>query len=73
MQLKHDYLREQLQKVEWKALFLKKKERKKKRANIIQSDFLNKLINQVLSVEHFTLNYTPKSQTCAKENHFLSP
>lgn len=57
MQLKHDYLPEQqLQKVEWKALFLKKKKQEKKRANIIQSDFLNKLINQVLSVEHFTLN-----------------
>lgn len=46
---------------------------KKKRANIIQSDFLNKLINQVLSVEHFTLNYKPKAQMCAKENHFLGP
>lgn len=72
MQLKHDYLPEQLQKVEWKALFLKEK-KKKKRANIIQSDFLNKLINQVLSVEHFTLNYTPKARTRAKENHFLGP
>lgn len=45
----------------------------KKRASVIQSDFLNKLINQVLSVEHFTLNYKPKAQTGAKENHFLHP
>lgn len=30
-------------------------------ASIIQGDFLNKLINQVLSVEHFTLNYKPKA------------
>lgn len=45
----------------------------KKRANIIQSDFLNKLINQVLCVEHFTLDYKPKAQTRAKENHFFSP
>lgn len=45
----------------------------KKRASVIQSDFLNKLINQVLSVEHFTLNYKPKAKTRAKENHFFGP
>ena len=36
----------------------------KKRARIIQSDFLNKLINHILSVEHFTLLQAKRPNAC---------